>query len=333
MKKLILIAIFAFSVQNTFAQNPNPFKSIGKPAPEFLSLTNGKYPEIFENDTLRKIGSVIFNTRTNKIEYFIETDTMYSEATLQPEIVSRWLSIDPLARKYASLSPYNFVNNNPILNVDFDGRYFIVKNQGDRDKVRAALALAFNGSSDAITFDKRGKLTIDESKIHGELNQDQKFLLAKVQDIATDSGIKVKIKTVSKGGNYTQPKAIDPSTGKITKAVILLNVNHPLVDAKMKDTKDGTLRSDDPNFQLSEDQTRADILFHEIGHVSEDRSGNLIIGDDQQSLDNDQKTVGFENFFRRIIRVNERVGNLHGDNDGDGVYENKGSQQPSPVKQ
>jgi len=125
MKKIIFIAIFAFSVQITFAQNPNPFKSIGKPAPEFLSLTNGKYPEIFENDTLRKIGSVMFNTRTNKIKYFIETDTMYSEATLQPEIVSRWLSRDPLARKYPSHSPYNFVNNSPILLVDPNGKEWV----------------------------------------------------------------------------------------------------------------------------------------------------------------------------------------------------------------
>jgi len=122
MKKLIFIAIFAFSMQSIYAQNPNPFKSIGKPAPEFLSLTNGKYPEIFENDTLRKIGSVMFNTRTNKIEYFIETDTIYSEATLQPEIVSRWLSQDPLARKYPSMSPYSGMGNNPILLVDIDGR-------------------------------------------------------------------------------------------------------------------------------------------------------------------------------------------------------------------
>ena len=36
--------------------------------------------------------------------------------------LGRWLSIDPLAKKYTSLSPYNFVANNPLNNVDLDGR-------------------------------------------------------------------------------------------------------------------------------------------------------------------------------------------------------------------
>ncbi len=36
--------------------------------------------------------------------------------------VSRWLSVDPLAEKYTSFSPYNFTLNNPVRLVDFDGR-------------------------------------------------------------------------------------------------------------------------------------------------------------------------------------------------------------------
>lgn len=37
--------------------------------------------------------------------------------------VSRWLSEDPLASKYPSLSPYSFVSNNPLMFVDPDGRW------------------------------------------------------------------------------------------------------------------------------------------------------------------------------------------------------------------
>src|ERR1035437_8895962 len=51
--------------------------------------------------------------------------------------LGRWLSVDPLQRKYASLSPYNFTSNNPILFVDKDGRDYVhymvmIKEDGTR---------------------------------------------------------------------------------------------------------------------------------------------------------------------------------------------------------
>ena len=40
--------------------------------------------------------------------------------------LGRWLSTDPLQRKYPGMSPYNFTANNPMLYVDRDGRDYIV---------------------------------------------------------------------------------------------------------------------------------------------------------------------------------------------------------------
>jgi len=49
---------------------------------------------------------------------------MYAGARYSDPILGgRWLSIDPLAAKYPSLSPYAYVANNPINAVDPDGRY------------------------------------------------------------------------------------------------------------------------------------------------------------------------------------------------------------------
>lgn len=117
---MICISIVAFAT-TTIAQTYNPYKSIGKEA-KVLTLSNGKYEEFFDTDTIEIIGSAILNTKTMTIIGFYVPDTLYSESTLEPEIVSRWLSPDPLAVKYPEMSPYHFVKNNPIIYIDPDGR-------------------------------------------------------------------------------------------------------------------------------------------------------------------------------------------------------------------
>lgn len=66
--------------------------------------------------------------------------------------LGRWLSLDPLQAKYPSLSPYGFVNNNPIYNIEVDGRYFT----GNTASVKAVYAivsqLASKGDERAIAF-------------------------------------------------------------------------------------------------------------------------------------------------------------------------------------
>jgi hypothetical protein len=112
------LGLLLFAALNVVAQNP--FKSIGKPG-KVLTLSKGKYDEITSYDTLQRVGSVIVNMRTKQIVQFIQIDTVYSEANLDPTIISRHWSMDPLANKYPSLSPYHAFANNPILFIDPDG--------------------------------------------------------------------------------------------------------------------------------------------------------------------------------------------------------------------
>ncbi|MEO7311694.1 MAG: RHS repeat-associated core domain-containing protein [Chitinophagaceae bacterium] len=43
--------------------------------------------------------------------------------------IGRWLSVDPLQRKYPDIAPYQFCFNNPVLFIDPNGKEVIIKNQ------------------------------------------------------------------------------------------------------------------------------------------------------------------------------------------------------------
>lgn len=123
--KSIYHAVLLVLVANSATFSQQPFEEYGYKV-KIATLSNGKYLEFFDQDTLVQIGSVILNTLTGRLEYFVENDTSYSEATLQAEVTSRWLSPDPLSEKYYSVSPYTFSANNPVLFVDPNGAEIFV---------------------------------------------------------------------------------------------------------------------------------------------------------------------------------------------------------------
>ncbi|WP_163409871.1 DUF6443 domain-containing protein [Flavobacterium ajazii] len=51
----------------------------------------------------------------------------YGARRYEPAL-GRWLSMDPLAEKYETLSPYNYVSNNPVNAIDPDGRLIVYVN-------------------------------------------------------------------------------------------------------------------------------------------------------------------------------------------------------------
>jgi RHS repeat-associated protein len=60
-------------------------------------------------------------------------------ARLLNKKISRWMAVDPLAGKYPSLSPYNFVANNPLNAIDPDGKKILIV--GSRQYVMAVMAM------------------------------------------------------------------------------------------------------------------------------------------------------------------------------------------------
>tara|TARA_R110002096_G_scaffold356588_2_gene549823 strand:- start:862 stop:1773 length:912 start_codon:yes stop_codon:yes gene_type:complete len=122
MKKLLLLFTVLFCFVSAEAQD-NPFAEYGY-TPKIATLSQGQFNESFDNDTIVQIGSVLFNTKSKQIVAFVEYDTLYSEATLEADIVSRWMSPDPLAAhpNQIGMSPYSAMWNNPIQWNDPDGK-------------------------------------------------------------------------------------------------------------------------------------------------------------------------------------------------------------------
>ncbi len=133
---------------------PQPFEKWGYEIP-VATLSNGKYQEFFDSDSIIQVGTVMMNRFTGQVQAFIEYDTLYSEATLEPEVISRWLQPDPKADERDGLSPYNFVQNNPVLRVDPDGQldeYFdeegnyLGSDDAETDEVRIISADLWNAA-------------------------------------------------------------------------------------------------------------------------------------------------------------------------------------------
>ena len=121
MKRLLLLSIVLLSIISAKAQNP--FAEYGY-TPKIATLSKGQFNEFHDQDTVVQIGSVLYNTKSKEIVAFVETDTVYSEATLEADIVSRWISPDPLADhpNQVDQSPYQYAWNNPVYWTDPDGR-------------------------------------------------------------------------------------------------------------------------------------------------------------------------------------------------------------------
>lgn len=94
--------------------------------------------------------------RFNGKELDPETGNYYYGARYYDPKISVWLSVDPLAHKYPSLSPYNFVANNPIMLIDPDGRHIetpILDKEDENYNEKAATAfLEFAKSDEGQSF-------------------------------------------------------------------------------------------------------------------------------------------------------------------------------------
>lgn len=80
-----------------------------------------QFIEIFNTDKLSETYKIEFDQKAAKIRFYNKKEELIKEELLDPELIARFLSVDPRADKYYGWSPYNYVLGNPIRNTDPQG--------------------------------------------------------------------------------------------------------------------------------------------------------------------------------------------------------------------
>lgn len=110
---------------------PTSMQSTGvKHDKDYITLSHGLLDENPKPKENEKYSRAIFNTKTRKIVGFEKRDTTYNNYNFDPVLFA--LSVDPMANKFASYSPYTFADDSPIWKIDQDGdstRYYSERGQ------------------------------------------------------------------------------------------------------------------------------------------------------------------------------------------------------------
>lgn len=98
-------------------------------------------------------------------------------ARLYNSRLGKWLGVDPLANKYPNLSPYNFVENSPLVLIDLDGQSPSSPILDRKGNFLCTDSEGFKGDIVIMDADKYQLLTNNGKKI---LNHEQVMIWAKV---------------------------------------------------------------------------------------------------------------------------------------------------------
>jgi len=132
IKKMLVAVAVATATNICFAQTP--FDSFAPPKEEkpMLKLKNSTFVA-YNNDTTSESKYIEFDKELLTVSYYNQNDSLLKTVKLDVTAL-KFISVDPHAESYPNTSPYCYVNNNPILNIDPDGRDWFKYTQEGADE-------------------------------------------------------------------------------------------------------------------------------------------------------------------------------------------------------
>jgi len=119
MKKILSISLAIFLLSSVlYAQNEkSPFGELGYKKKIMYTSSKGEFDEFHDQANVVEIGSVYFDTKTNKTVGFVAEEKGNSDVS--PATTAT--SIDPNCEKYYWISTYAYCSDNPVRLVDPNG--------------------------------------------------------------------------------------------------------------------------------------------------------------------------------------------------------------------
>ncbi len=261
------------------AHAQQPFLKYGVTV-KVATLSNGRFQEFFTNDSLRRIGSVVYDTRLRRVAYLLPPDSLVGHA--KADITSRWMSPDPLAEKYMYISPYVYGNDNPVRYSDHDGRE-IVDSKGKAVTINKDGGFAYAGKdASIITFvGELSKNDAGRETLTGLVNVATKINVEITTDRGFDRGAKE-----TEGHTDGRGSIIDPKTGKEVYKTADITIYTGTHDSEVQEGS-GQYAKD------SEGKYVNGVATHEGNHVLNDLESNKKVAKESgltgKPLDNAQE--------------------------------------------
>lgn len=120
MKKYAFLILVTILCNGLKAQD-NPYEVFGYKTNVVYETPITEYLYIINTDTSTNIHAIVFVAEKNIAMVLNRQDSIIACIEIKPDELFRWLSVDPMASQRSWVSPYNFVQNNPINRIDPNG--------------------------------------------------------------------------------------------------------------------------------------------------------------------------------------------------------------------
>lgn len=181
MKQILIFLNLLLLYQiNAFSQNTNPYSIFGYHSEIEYKLPMDRLFRIDNIDTDSQVKAITIDFEGSILYFLGEKDLVLDTMNVNPDDILIWLSVDPLAEKYPSMSPYVYCANNPVMYYDPDGRkIWVVGENGKKYQYKNGTLVNSRGIEDPSAWGNYEKRVLSDlntlassknSTISGRLN-------------------------------------------------------------------------------------------------------------------------------------------------------------------